>query len=538
LVTITGSGIQPGASVQVSGTGVTVNGTSGNTINPYTVTDSRSNGPAVSWLDATRGTLVLPPCDLCVSEAIPIGFPFSAFGQPLSSFYIESKGAIRFIADSLSEFYFAPFWDDIINGSVYVQTFGTAPNRVMAIEWNHSAECCDLPESDLVFEVLLNETTNLITFQYLTLTGDYSDGSQAIVEIKSPATQGTVFLPSTGDPSQPLLTSGLAVTFTPLAPTVPVLTADISVDETAILGQRDFIVTNPDGGSATLAGGVSIIPYLIQLSITSPPSGGLINGSSMLVQGTVSAPSGEVGVVVNGVVAQVNGDQFAANQVPLVPGDNTITAVATDFNGNLASASVTVSSAEQQRFVEIFANPESGTAPLDVNFSILKSMANPIVSFTLDANGDGTADFTSSALPDTIPFTYSQPGLYLATGTLTDNQGNKYTDTIAINVSSLQAVNTLLKSKWAGFKGTLINKNIATAMKYVTEGLRPKYAGLFERFGNHLPAIAERLPDLQLIRIEGDVAAYYVTQMENGVEKAHFVYFVLDQNGLWRLQAF
>lgn len=538
LVTITGSGIQPGASVQVGGTGVTVNGTSGNTIYPYTVTDSRSGGPSLSWLDATRGTLVLPPCDLCVSEGIPIDFPFTAFGQSLSSFYVESKGAIRFIADSLSEFYFAPFWDDIINGSVYVQTFGTAPNRVMAIEWNHSAECCDLPESDLVFELLLHETTNSITFQYLTLTGDYSDGSQAIVEIRSPANQGTVFSPSTGDPSQTLLTSGLAVNFTPLAPSVPVLIADLSVDKTAILGQRDFIVTNPDGDSTTLTGGVSIIPYVILLSITSPVSGSLIDGSSMLVQGTVSAPSGEVGVVVNGVVAQVNGDQYTVNDVPLELGTNTITATATDFEGNTVSFSITVTSDGMEKPVKLLANPESGVAPVKVEFSVLAALKNPITRFTLDADGDGYPDVDQQTIPNSWSFIYTQPGIYHATVRVTDDQGNEYDDSIAVNVLPLNDLDTLLKSRWEGVKTALVKMDITTAMMYLTESARPKYQQLFERFGDHLPAIAANLPTLQLIRIDGDVAAYYVTKMENGVEKAHFVYFVLDESGLWRLQEF
>jgi sugar lactone lactonase YvrE len=537
IVTITGSEIQPGASVQVSGTGVMVNGTSGTTINQYTVTDSLTGGPVFSWLDATNGTLVLPPCDLCDSGYIPIGFPLTVFNQPIASFSIESKGFVRFHSD-FSDFIVSPFADDLISGSVYVQTFGIPPNRVMAIQWNHSVECCDIPDSDLVFELLLHESTNSITFQYLTLRGDYSDGSQAGVDIEDTMSQGTAAYPGTGDPSQPLLTAGLAVTFTPLEPTVPVLTADISVDQTALLGQRDLIVTNPDGGSATLPGGVSIIPYLIQLSITSPSSGSLIDGSSMLVQGTVSAPSGEVGVAVNGVVARVNGNRFAANQVPLVPGENTITAVATDFDGHLSSASVTVTAADHENFVDLLAVPESGTAPLTVNFSILRSMANPVVSFTLDADGDGSVDFTSGTLPDTIPFTYSQPGLYLATAGFTDNQGTRYSDTIAVSVSSLQEVDALLKNKWNGFKYTLVNQDIATSMKYITEGARPKYQGLFERFGDHLPAIAESLPDLQLIRIDGDVAAYYVKKMENGVEKAHFVYFLLDENGLWKLQVF
>lgn len=39
-------------------------------------------------------------------------------------------------------------------------------------------------------------------------------------------------------------------------------------------------------------------------------------------------------------------------------------------------------------------------------------------------------------------------------------------------------------------------------------------------------------------KIIGGVAEYYVVQVEGGIEKAHFIYFVKDENGLWKLAAF
>jgi len=337
-----------------------------------------------------------------------------------------------------------------------------------------------------------------------------------------------------GTPPGHLLSNDLAITFTPSES----ITVDVSVAEDAPLGPRDLIVTNPDGNSTTVPGAISVVSNPIQISITSPTDGSQINRSTVLVQGTVSAPSGEVGVVVNGVLAQVHSNQFAASHVPLVIGANTITATATEFDGNNRSTSVTVTANELSNPVELSVNPESGVAPLAVEFSIRPNVNVPITNFALDADGDGTADFTSTTLPNSIPFTYTQPGLYLATATITDNQGNQYTDTIAINVLSLQELDTRLKGRWDGIKGTLMNKDIDSAVRHIEERAKPKYQQLFQQFGDHLPAVAGSLPALQLIRIGGEVAEYYVIQLENGVEKAHFIYFARDANGIWRLQAF
>ncbi|MBI3610189.1 MAG: PKD domain-containing protein [Nitrospirae bacterium] len=298
------------------------------------------------------------------------------------------------------------------------------------------------------------------------------------------------------------------------------------------------VVNPPPGGGSSQSIQFFVQSTHIQLSMTSPISGSFINGSTALVLGTVSSDNGEVGVVVNGVIAQVNGNQFVANHVPLVPGANLITATATDVEGNTRSASIAVTSDGAENPVTLLANPESGVAPLAVSFSILTTLGIPVTSYTLDADGDGTANFTSVALSDSFNYTYAQPGFYVATATLTDDQGNVYTDSVAVNVLSLTELDMLLQSRWKGMKVALISKDINTAIGYLAEGAKSKYQGLFERFGDHLPIIAGNLPALQLVRIDGDVAAYHVTQMENGVEKAHFVYFVRDANGLWRLQAF
>ena len=121
---------------------------------------------------------------------------------------------------------------------------------------------------------------------------------------------------------------------------------------------------------------------------------------------------------------------------------------------------------------------------------------------------------------------------------MTDGQGVVYTDTVAITVMNLIQMDTLLKGKWADMKTALINMDITSALKQVFEASKPQYQRIFQLFGNNLPDVASSLPNLQLIKIVGDVAEYYVTQMEDGAERAHFIYFLRDENGLWKLVSF
>ncbi|MBI3812412.1 MAG: Ig-like domain-containing protein [Nitrospirae bacterium] len=548
-VMIRGPKILPGTSVQISGNGITIHQVT-QTVT-YAYTDSRSGGPAFSWQDATPGFILLAGCDDCASRFISIGFPFTVFGQPVFNFSINSNGLITFGQASdeynntgipqagLPNFYLAPFWDDLYQGPVYVRTFGTAPNRVLAVQWNHISTCCDTAASVLTFEILLNEATQAITFQYKTLTGADFDGRSATVGIEnSNGSDGVAYLVN-GTPPEHLLNGGLAVTFMPTT----VITLDVSVASDASLGPRDVVLTYLNGTLIQASGALSIVPSPAQIVITSPASGSLIHRSTVLVQGRV-VPNGpgEIGVVVNGIPAQVNGNLFAANDVPVGMGANTIIATATDLEGHAGSTSVTVTVDNLQEPVLLLANPESGIAPLTVEFSILTTLTTPITHYSLDADGDGTADFTSTTLPNTVPFAYSQPGLYFATVTIMDANGILYTDTIPVNVLSLSELDVLLQAKWTGMRDALRQGDIEKTLTYFTYGSQEKYRRIFEAIGANLIEEAQNLSNIALVTFYGTTGKYRIqrTVTINGQSQTltYWVYFIQDTDGIWRIKQF
>lgn len=54
--------------------------------------------------------------------------------------------------------------------------------------------------------------------------------------------------------------------------------------------------------------------------------------------------------------------------MPLLEGQNTITAVATDTEGNTAVTSITVNAVTTGNYIRLTATPESGISPLETAF--------------------------------------------------------------------------------------------------------------------------------------------------------------------------
>jgi hypothetical protein len=199
------------------------------------------------------------------------------------------------------------------------------------------------------------------------------------------------------------------------------------------------------------------------------------------------------------------------------------------------TASVNVQSTPASNYITFGTNIQLGVAPLQTTLTIDSTFA--FTASTLSVSGPASPQITAISASE-YQASFTTEGIYLITANVTDGQGGDYTDTVAITVLNLTQMDALLKGKWSDMKTALINGDISNALQGVIGEARPKYQQLFESFGTNLPNVASNLPDLQFIRIVGDVATYYVIELENGVEKAHFVYFSRGEDGLWKLHAF
>lgn len=206
----------------------------------------------------------------------------------------------------------APFWSDLTfsapgAGSLLYQTLGTAPNRLFVIQWNN-ATALNLPGT-LDFQVILAETTNTITFQYLNVhstSPTIHKGASATVGIRDASghTNGRRIQWSF---RAPVLSNNQAIRLTPPAATAPVeVTSNITAVSSAFALNRltqlytgSIKVTNT--GAAAIPRPLAVVLANLPVGVTAVGTAGTAAGMGpyYLAPGTgVLAPGESVTVPV------------------------------------------------------------------------------------------------------------------------------------------------------------------------------------------------------------------------------------------------
>lgn len=268
--------------------------------------------------------------------------------------------------------------------------------------------------------------------------------------------------------------------------------------------------------------------------ITSPAPGATITGRIAVVQGDVPR---NAGVTVNNFPGFVEGDHFVA----LVPVDATTTAlsvVARDFAGVLGTDSVrvTVQAASREDAVRLTAAPPGGVAPLTVGFSLHSLVGINQLSF--DADGDGRPDVQGRTFTG-VTFTYSRPGIYVATLQVTDTQGSSHSTATVVQVSDPTALDARLQFVWSSFKDALRSGDVARAVQFMHSDTRDRYREHLSRLSpTTLANIDQTLTPIRLVEVGFAGAQYEMLRQRDGRTLSFAVWFQLDLDGLWRLRRF
>ena len=296
----------------------------------------------------------------------------------------------------------------------------------------------------------------------------------------------------------------------------------------------------PEGSSVFLA--ISLGPAIppLEITITSPSDGDTVNLSKTMVKGTITSVTRDIGITINGIVAEIIGNNWIANNIPLTIGSNTITAVATDSNGNTASKAIAVTTNSNTQFVTLSSNVTSGISPLQVVFAVSTSNFIPS-TYQMDFDGDGVVDYTGTTL-DGISFTYTIEGVFYPKVTVSDGQSNTYSDTIAITVLSKPEIDTLLTGKWDGMKKSLASNDINEALSNFMEESRALYSDIFNALQTQLPQIVQGMQDIQLVYLKNGFAKYRMRKNElyggQILTITYYVYFAVDTKGVWKIYKF
>jgi hypothetical protein len=274
----------------------------------------------------------------------------------------------------------------------------------------------------------------------------------------------------------------------------------------------------------------------VKVAITDPAAGASLNRTNVLVTGTFQGPS-NTGITLNGDVALVSGNQFFAN-LNLDPGRNILTAVATTPEGITASDTVTVTvNRNSPDPVQISAEPQSGIAPLKVRFSIDNFSGQPSQQISADFDGDGGNDFSTSDPNAPVEFTYTAPGVYRATITVTDGGNAVYSQTMAVVVHDGQQLDHLFTSLWNGMNDALVRGDVNVALTYLNEGAKQKYRPVFQTLLPRMLQIISNYSSLQRASVYEGMTGYAVNRTINGENRIFLIYFLLDDDGVWRLDS-
>ena len=541
----------------VSGTAV-----SGSIIVSVQASDAVSGIASVSFFvnGQFQATVNQPPYDFLMNTLLFTSGSHTITARGVDNAGNQAEASILIIFDHLSPTIsiVSPASGSTVSGTITITVEATDPISGVAsvtlfVDGQSQTVQNQPPFAFVLNSLLFSSGPHTITARGVDNAGNQAEGSISIifdhlppdVSITSPASGSTV-------------SGTIAVTVETSDSISGVVSVTLSVDSQphSTLSQPPFSFTVDTSvlapGPHTLAARASdsvgneaeasitiTVAEPISIEITSPASGSTVNKSSIIIQGRIYNQTGEVGVVVNGILAEVQGSNFAVI-VPLQICGNTITATATRPDGLQGQAQITINTESQREFVRLTATPTSGildqTGILNVTFEAEAYLLNPVSSYSWDFNGDGIPEITG--IESTVIAQYQSPGLYFPRVTVTDNQGNTYTETTMVNVLSRDEMDALLRSKWEGMKGALGQGNINEALNYFIEDSKEEYQEIFELLASQLPALVSAMGEINMVEVKGNMAEYHIKRFQRGLDISYFIYFIKDGNGIWRISSF
>ncbi|MBW6514963.1 MAG: choice-of-anchor J domain-containing protein [Candidatus Syntrophosphaera sp.] len=162
---------------------------------------------AGSFQDMSTGTTVISPAGLYLDDYVSpvsnIGFTFVYAGTDYTQFSANSNGQMRLGPSSVSQFAFPafnqallhPLFGDLAlhsNGRLHYKVFGSAPDRVLAVEWDGLLIPFGYVANLSRMQVLLHETSNQIEFIYGTMYNNSGGNVSCRVGISSSNVSGSI----------------------------------------------------------------------------------------------------------------------------------------------------------------------------------------------------------------------------------------------------------------------------------------------------------------------------------------------------------
>jgi len=274
-----------------------------------------------------------------------------------------------------------------------------------------------------------------------------------------------------------------------------------------------------------------------RIDILLPTNGEFLSTPTVVVKGMVSGnlvcrdKPVEFGVTVNRIPAAVRGETWAA-EVPLVEGQNIITARITHFSGKFFEKSIPVTVVPGE-FIMTEALPNSGIAPLAVTFKLI-SAPETSRNCRIDFEGDGVMD---QDIVNEISHKYDKAGIYIPTVIC-----GEYGTENLIEVFRKDKLDAHLRSRWKAMKSSLKEKKIKEAVRNFTSESQEVYQAQFQAFKGEriLSQYVQELESSQInfINAQSNMALYEILVNREGNRFSFSLEFIRDTDGIWRISRY
>ena len=271
----------------------------------------------------------------------------------------------------------------------------------------------------------------------------------------------------------------------------------------------------------------------ITIVITTPLDNSTVMRHSVEVEGTVSNALGnETGVVVNGVLATVFGNRFAANDVPLTLGINVITASTKHTAGYTSASSVTIGTMEPTRYTQLNADVTTGLAPMETALTFGGTIYPAATD--IQCNGPGQAEVLEWNV-DQYHMRMTTEGIYRCSATVIGYDGFTYEDSIYIVALNATATDSMLRERWVAMRTRMSQEDATGALEYIHPANKEKYRTIFTALPGQLALIASEDTGLDFVSFRNNSAEYTLRRVENGENFSYEVLFERDDAGLWKI---
>jgi hypothetical protein len=297
-------------------------------------------------------------------------------------------------------------------------------------------------------------------------------------------------------------------------------------------------VDDRGGGTTTPQTTVVVVPGP-ELQFAANLDASTFDDDHVLVSGYVSAPPNSA-MTVNGVVVHIDdAGRFQANDVPLAPGANAVTATVSTQDGNTASRSITINSTGAGPF-RVRAAPTEGLESLQVTFTIENVHGTPFKQVTFDLDDDGLSNLvarSSQFVDGSLTVTATYPvGTWIAVITVYDEQDRVvYSTRKSIVVLAPPVLEAKLRGVYDGMLQRLKAGNLAGALTAVTGSAYDRYSAIFARLQSAMPTIADRLGEIREVNFGIDLAELSVVRDSPDGARRFMIYLIRAEDGIWRI---